>query len=291
MGDFDTTVLENATVDDLILACDTLPMLNERRLVLDMDDPMITGRKDVHPDVTKYISDMPDTAVLIFYCHGKTDSRRSLVKTLARMNRQVTFNPLREKELLEWIMQTFRACGKTCSSEAAMELTFVSGEDTAALRGEIGKISAFTGSREEISLQDIHAMATPSGSYRVWELTDRVVAGEATRAFGLLRDMHAGGESDFLVIYMLTRQYRNMLALMDMAGSGREEILAKTGIQPQVLGRMQALVKQYERGQVLSSLEMCIDTEYQMKSGQMVQTGAAENLILRLLALRKGVSS
>ena len=201
----------------------------------------------------------------------------------------VSFSPLTEAELNGWIRKAFQGLGKACSPDTASLLSFTVGTDTALLRTEIEKIAALAGDGPEVTDRHVRAVATRSLECTVFEMVDAVVAGQEGKAFGLLRDMLLTGADRLGILAMLLRQYRLLqhVKIMQYEKRSPQQIKQGLGIAPFAAERCIRQATAYSGGEVRQAVDICLDTEYQVKSGQMNQEGALEAAMLRIFALRR----
>ena len=76
-------ILEGKTADDIIAACETLPMMAERRLVVVRDyAPLMSGQskgeKEESERLAEYLNRLPETCCLVMYMRGAADGRKAL---------------------------------------------------------------------------------------------------------------------------------------------------------------------------------------------------------------------
>ena len=289
MADFNSAVLEGSSPEEIMMACDTLPMISEKRLVTVMDDPSLVGGREVSKELLSYIRQIPDTCVLVFYCHGKVDNRRQMVKAISQCGQMVSFRAMEGRELTDWICDSFRELGYACSGDAAEALVFTSGSDSMLLKQEIAKLAGDAGDRKQILPEDIRNIATRSQEYRTWEMTDAVVSGRTEKAFHILSDMLNAGESEFMIIYILGSQYRDLMKLSMLRAEGKkpQEMAAITGMRDFVIRERMKHLNRYTEAQLRQCISLCLETDYRLKSGQMAQNGCVENLLFGLIQIQK----
>ena len=227
--------------------------------------------------------------MIIFLCRGKADARKKLYKAIQKKGGVVSFNPLSDAELTDWIRRTFQKLGKECSAATASLLSFTVGTDTALLRTEIEKLAALAGDRAQVTDEHVRAVATRSVECTVFEMVDAVVAGQEGRAFGLLRDMLITGSDRIGILAMLLRQYRLLqhVKIMQYEKRSPQQIKQGLGIAPFAAERCIRQAQGYSGGEVRQAVEICLNTEYRIKSGQLNQEGALEGAMLQLFALRR----
>ena len=291
MEELNESVMDAPATDAIIAACETLPFLAEKRLVIVKEHPALAGRADADERLISYIPNVPESAILVFLCRGKADARKKLYGAIKKANGIVSFAPLTDAELNAWIVKTFAGLGKTVSPQTASELSCTVGSDTALLRREIEKLAALAGDRDTVTEEDVHAVATRSVECTVFEMVDAVVAGQQGKAFGLLRDMLTTGSDRLGILAMLLRQFRLMqhIKIMQFEKLSPGDIKQRLGVAPFAAERCMRQASGYTGGQVKKAVQICLNAEYQVKSGGWNQEGALESAMLEIFALRNGL--
>ena len=88
----DTRLIDPAP-DALIAAAETLPFMSDRRFIEVRDSAMLTAGKAKEYDensaaqeLEAYLTQAPDTAVIVFFVRGKADGRKKLYQALKKMH-------------------------------------------------------------------------------------------------------------------------------------------------------------------------------------------------------------
>ena len=288
MEELNETLMEAPETSAIIAACETLPFLADKRLVIVREHPALVGRADADEKLIAYIPEVPESAVLVFLCRGKADARKKLYTAIKKRGGIVSFVQLTDQELNGWIVKTFAGLGKSVTNQTASLLAFTVGSDTALLRREIDKLAALAGDRDTVTEEDVHAVATRSVECTIFEMVDAVVAGQTAKAFALLRDMLTTGSDRLGILAMLLRQFRLMqhIKIMQYEKLGAAEIKQRLGIAPFAAERCMRQAAGYTGGQVKKAVNICLTTEYKVKSGQLNQEGALEAAMLEIFALK-----
>lgn len=289
LEELNENLMDNPPTDALIAAAETLPFLADQRLVVVREHPAVTGRAEADERLLDYLQHVPDSCVMVFLCRGKADARKKLYKAVQKHGAVVSFAPLSDAELNQWIIRAFSSMGKECSGQTASLLAFTVGNDTALLRTEMDKLAALAGERGEITEEDVRAVATRSIECTVFDMVDAVVAGQEGKAFGLLRDMLVSGSDRIGILAMLLRQYRLLqhVKIMQFEKKPAQEIKQKLGIAPFAADRCIRQAQAYTGREVKQAVDICLDTEYRIKSGKMNQEGSLEAAMLEIFALRR----
>lgn len=289
LEELNEAIMDNPSADAVIAACETLPFLAERRLVILRDIVGLTGKAEAEEKLVSYLPQVPETCVLILLARGKVDGRKKLPAAMKKIGRIVTFAPMTAEEVDQWIVRAFQERGKTCAPRTASLLSFTVGVDTALLRSEIDKLTALAGDRDDITEADVQAVATRSLECTVFQMVDAVVAGQQGQAFALLRDMLRNGEERLGILAMLLRQFRLMqhVLIMRYEKVPPGEIPKRLGMPPFAAERMVRQASGYSGGAIKQAVDICLTTEYKVKSGQLNQEGALEAAMLQIFALRR----
>lgn len=287
------TTLENPSVDALTAALETMPFMADRRLVIATECGFLGGKgKDDAQEtdrLNQYLDALPDYALLLFFVRGNADGRKKIYQKLKARDAIVSFKPLDDSELTRWIGQTLKPFQKSISRDTAAYLAFAVGRDTALLKGELSKLAAHAGEKEEITREDIDAVCIKSVECTVFQLTDEIVDGRTARAMALLASLLKNGNERIAILQMVLRQYRILyhLTLMKEDGMSPREIQSALGIPPFAAERAQKQARAYTRDALKAAVDSLIAADLAVKSGRRNQDGALENAILALGASRK----
>ena len=291
------TRLTDPPPDALIAAAETLPFMSEKRFLEIRDSAMLqTGKaKEYDEDsavrqLDSYLSQLPDTVCMVFYVHGKADGRKKLYQILKKKAQIVAFDPLDDRELIQWIAQSLRLQGKKISVAACQRMWFSAGRDLTLLSNEIGKLAAYAGDREEITEEDVQAICRQSTEYRVFDMADALLSGQGARALSMLEALLREGEERMMMLPLLGRQCRQMLYARALYAAGKQpgDIAARLGVPPFAVRKTLDAARKYTLAQLGDMARLCLDTEYQVKSGQMMENGSLEKVMLQILAMGGG---
>ncbi len=288
LEELNESVMDDPETDALIAASETLPFLADKRMVLVRDLSSLTGRSDTDDRLCEYMAHVPTSTILIFYVRGKADGRKKLYTAIKKHGHIVSFDRLGDEELNRWILQTFAALGKQCSPATASLLAFTVGNDTGLLKTEIEKLAAHAGASEQITDEDVRTLATRSMECTVFDMVDAVVAGQQGRAFRLMQDMLVMGQDRLGILAMLLRQYRLLqhVKVMQYEKKSPQDIQQNLGVPRFAANRCIQQAKGYTGGQVRRAVDICLQTEYAVKSGRINQDGALESAMLQIFALK-----
>ena len=137
--------------------------------------------------------------------------------------------------------------------------------------------------------QDILEICSKSQEYKVFDLSAALLDGDGKKAFVLTEDILRNGETRLFLLSLLGSQCRRLYyaAAMRKAGAGDSEMASKLGIPPFALRNTLRQAGKYSLNQLRDMCTWCIDTEFQVKNGELSEEGSLEQVMLRILALQK----
>lgn len=302
LEEINSTVLVNPDADSLIMACETLPMMSEKRLVTvreyaplmpikrgAKDEEESKGRTKAVDPIPEYLERLPDTVCLVFYQKGAAGKRR-LYTAIEKRGGLVAFDRLSESECVRWLSQQARKQGKTLTQDAAQALLFTVGNDASLLQLELDKLCRYVGDAVPLTEADIAAICTQSTECTVFQMVDAQTEGKVEKALSLLGMLLQNGADRMLVLAMLLRQYRilyHIRRMTDEKTPGADQP-ALIGIPPFAYRKAYPQAMKYTAEQLLQAYRALLELEERIKRGQVPQTACAENAIWMLEGILRG---
>ncbi|MDP4114324.1 MAG: DNA polymerase III subunit delta, partial [Bacillota bacterium] len=149
---------------------------------------------------------------------------------------------------------------------------------------EISKLCAYAGDREKITAADIRKVCTKSVKSRVFDLTDAIAAKQCGRALSLLNDMAALKEPMPKVMYMIARQFRQLLQvkLLSSEGASQSEITTKVGLSPFIAGKIMKQARSFTVEKLEAAISTGLELDIAIKTGKIEDRAAVELMIMNL---------
>ncbi|MBQ7785301.1 MAG: DNA polymerase III subunit delta [Clostridia bacterium] len=283
------TVMTAPTAQAIIENCETLPMMSDYRLIIVRDCALLTSGKAKEEAqesalLEDYIAHVPQTTCLVFEADTAIDKRKKLTKALLGMPGAVSFDVLDDAHLSRWMAQQLRPLGKRMDKSACEALAFTSGRDLTLLHGELHKLAAYAGERETITTDDIEKIATHTAECTIFAMVDALSAGKVKDAFELLSVLLSLGEQRIGILAMITRHYRQMMHLcaMQKERMAQGQMAKALGIPPFALTRLSRQVGQRSYESLRENLQLCVQTDYDIKRGALREDAALDRLMLIL---------
>ena len=282
------TFMQSPSAQQIIENCETLPMMGDWRLVVVqglelLENGKVKDEAQESAALCAYLPRVPQTTCLIFECETP-DKRKKLCQTLMKLPGAVSFDTLSDARLAQWMNQTLKPLGKKMDAQACAQLAFTSGRDLTMLHGELQKLAAYAGDRTAITQEDIERVATHTAECTVFAMVDALVDGQAQQAFSLLSVLLESGEERLGVLALITRQYRQMMYARDMMDSRmpQAQMMKALGVPSFALNKLMRRAGRRTMEQLRGQLELCVQTDYDIKRGAVREEAGLDRLMLAL---------
>jgi DNA polymerase-3 subunit delta len=270
MPELNHSVFEGRTkLMDIITACETLPLMDEKRLVHVKNHEMFSAKTEDTKPLEDYIGRIPSTTVLLFDQTGKIDKRRKLYKLIEKQGVVRECGKLSQNEIIGIVSEEAANRGITLSKGTALALVAQSGSDMLTLTAELEKLASLKPGGT-IAKEDIEKYASKSLEYDVFSLHRLFMQNKAADALAVLTQVLEVEKSPFGVIGLIASKFRLMLkarALIE-AGYPANEVLKNMGGNPYAAKEALQDAKNMNSGVIRDALKSLAELDYCLKSGQ-----------------------
>lgn len=294
-GDLNISRLDGRTLtfDQLRQACDAMPFLSDRRIVIvrDLLARFKQGNKEFHDQLVAYLPTMPPTTRLIFI-ETDVDKRLRLWKLAQDLSKE---NPPRAfvkefalpsaKALPRWIAQRVQKKGGRIEPRAAHLLAEVIGEDTRLLDQELEKLTLYANG-DPITVEMVRRMVPYTHAANIFALVDAIGRRQPRHALQALHHLFQENAAPTYLHYMMTRQIRLILQVKDLHAQGMDENAIRERLRqhPFVIKKLLAQSQNFTFEELETAFERLLECDIDIKTGQTDPLMAIELLVTRLAA-------
>ncbi|HEX2946387.1 MAG TPA: DNA polymerase III subunit delta [Clostridia bacterium] len=284
--------------------CETTPVFSERKLVIVKNSGIFKGGKKTEDagkksgegkkagagkkaggsdELSELLSDMPGHACLVFL-ETEIDKRIKYVDLVDKCGLIVEFNFKKPDELTEWVMKRLKELGHEADPSVAAMIVEYGETGMDDLYNEIKKLSAYAGDRVRVTAADVAKVCTKSVKSKVFDLTDAIAAGKCAKALALLNDMEALKEPMPKVMYMIARQFRQLLQikLLVKDGATQGDIAAHFKVPPFIAGKLLGQAKSFTVEKLENAIASGLELDLAIKTGRLGDKAAVELMITGL---------
>ncbi|MGV8145674.1 MAG: DNA polymerase III subunit delta [Alkaliphilus sp.] len=284
------------TVNKLIDACETLPFMSDRKMVIIKDSEVFHGKKKVLSEkeekkLIEYMRDMPEFTCLIFHEGSTIDARRKLAKEIKKNGKIVQFGKLSEGELSKWIGKRIKMQKKNINQNELVYLIsqfdyFGKNAEQSMLdiRNEINKLTSYMGETVDVKKEQINDVISLKFQNDIFKLLDAISSKNLEESLKRLIYMLSEGEPVMKLMFMLSKQVKNILVVKELLDEGYSSklIASKTKIHPFIVSKHMAQCRFFSASKLRELLSYSIKMDSSIKSGKLAERLAIELLVVEM---------
>ena len=301
-----TSILDGqqVTVAQLPAVCEAMPFLAEKRLVLihgllerfepktksgrQKKSASVATRPDESKSLGEYLGKIPDSTILVLI-DGKIKSQNPLFRELAPKARVMSFPPLKDARLRQWIQGHVAAKDGSISPQAVDLMARFVGGNLWIMASEIDKLVLFTSGRR-IEEEDIRRVVSYAQEANVFAMVDAILEFRAGIAEQLLAQLLQQGAPPAGLLVMLTRQVRMIVRIKELRSQRKSavEIQDRLALTSEfVLRKTSEQANRYSLPRLREVYHKLLETDLSIKTGKLAPELALNILIAELCQRQK----
>lgn len=270
---------KNINPGEIIDLAETLPFFAEHRLIILENTGMF---KNSCEELADYIKHITDTTCLVFV-EEEVDKRGKMYKAVKNNGRVVEFARQTDALLTKWILSRLKREGKKITQSDMQLLLEKTGNDMENIDKELEKLFCYTLGRDVITAEDLEAVCVPKITGKIFEMVDKIAQKQQKQALDLYYDLLALQEPPMRILFLIARQFQILLQVKELRKQGYENALiaSKAGIPGFAVRKDLAQAERFTAGQLREAVADCVQTEEDVKTGNLNDRMAVELLIVR----------
>lgn len=282
-----------ASVDKVISAAKTLPMMAPKRFVLvraveRWDGASGDGEESRQMSpldrLAEYVSEPNDCTCMVLVA-AKLDGRRKLSTVAKKAGIVVTCDPLDDRALVEWVLAHARARGNPMEAEVAELLAQIAGPDLAYVNDALERLMLYAGEGNPITEQSVAECVARVRTTDTWALVDAVGARDLGAALRRLADVYDPRDRGLPLLGALAWSVRQLLRFQvaTIEGVGVEEAARRAGVfQPFRARELAGKVRAFRGKDLERCLLVLAETDVALKSSRRPADAILEDMLTRL---------
>ncbi|MEN9937625.1 MAG: hypothetical protein RLZZ387_4204 [Chloroflexota bacterium] len=286
LADLNVSTLDGRRLklDALAAACEAMPFIAERRVVVvyDMLKHQKAGKD--REELRAYLERIPPTTDLVFVESEDFDKRSAVFTYLKKFGELREFLPREGSDLLRWVADRAKLLGVTIEPAAANRLVTLAGSDSRGLVNELGKLAAHVGSRGRITPQVVDLLVADDQEQNLFAFIDEVSARRRGQALAGLRRLLDDGQAATYILFMLARQVRVLLGVKELAAQRLrpDDIAARLGQKPFVVRKALDQARGFSDVELLRLHDRVLELDHATKTGRFDAEAGLELLVAEL---------
>ncbi|MEG0307462.1 MAG: DNA polymerase III subunit delta [Clostridium sp.] len=285
---------DKLSVDALINNCETIPFMAENRMVeIYRANFLKDGKKeDKSKDIDElrdYLKTIPPYTTLVMYYVFEDDREKqsNKLRKLQNVCEIVKVDKLKGQGFQSKVKSIFEEKGKDIGKGELGYFCSIIENNMSIVNNEIEKLILYTGSRA-ITKDDIIKMAPYEKESDIFNLVSYLSERNIKGAIDTLNQLVYRGEKPPKILSMIERQFKLLFAIRVKVGNGakKEAIVKEYNLNPYIADKMIVQSKKFSEKALRKSLELCLDTEVEIKSKSVDSKNAIEMLMVRTMMTR-----
>ena len=227
-----------------------------------------------------YVSELPDTAVLVFV-ETEVDKRSRMFKAVKEHGYVCEMNGMTEQELKLWVASILKKEERKITEATVMFLLEQVGTDMAKLQNELEKLICYTMGRDTITVEDIKAVCTEQLTGKIFAMTEAMAQGRKRQALELYYDLIALQEKPLGILFMIQRQFHHLLVVKEMKRerADKNSIASAIGVPTFAVQKYMNQADRFQKEEIAKLLEYSLTLEEDVKTGRLKEQLAVELLL------------
>lgn len=284
---------KSSSFDDILNACETLPFMSEKKIVVIRDISRIleNGSEDMGKKIASYVEELEGYLCLIIMDRSNNLKKTSSIyKRIKKLNGVVEFTTLKGRDLNLWVSEGFKKHGKKISSgnvnyfiDRSTYSEYGSNKTLYDLQNELLKVVDYT-KESEVTKEDIDIVLIKTLDTNIFNLLNNINKKDSEAALKIFNEMHMANEPIPRILYMIIRQIRLMLMykLYKERGYSEKECQGKMQISFFEFKKLSTQARGFSEEDLKKSLNKILEIDIKQKTSSQDEKLALEILIVNL---------
>ena len=280
--DYSEFAAGEASVDEIIEAANTFPMISRRRVVLVTE---LEQLKDSEQEsLVESIGALSARSTLILTAEN-LDHRKRFYKTLREECCVAEFPKMKGPALEQWADAFVRRQGHSISAPALRKVAELAGSDLQNLAMELEKLFLYAGNSKGIPDSAVDDLVRGSKQQSIFELTGAIGRHDRSGALRSLANLLSMGEHPFVVVTMMARHCRQVMIAQEYIAKGKpaREITAAAQIPPFMLDQFMRQARTTDSESIRRMFVSLADIDRRLKSSSADARLLLETLLCSLV--------
>ena len=262
----------------LIDLSETMPFFAERRVIFVENSGFF---KKSPEDLAAYLGELPEATYFIFV-EEEVDKRGKMYKQVKKFGSVVEFKRQTDAVLMQWILGKLKKENKRITRPVMELFLDKTGTDMELITQELEKLLCYTMEKDVIEASDVEAICANQINGKIFDMVDAIGRKEQKKALNLYYDLLMLKEPAMRILYLVTRHFQILMQLRDMTGKGfdNKQMAAKAGVPEFAVRKYLGQAKRFSPAQLEEIVRASVQTDENIKTGQMADQLAVELLII-----------
>lgn len=278
----------NFDLDNFFEVCDTIPMMQDRKIVV-LENAMFLKREYDKKDLVKrfkdYVKNLPEYCVLIVYYNFQDQDRnKDCLSSFSSFGEVCKIQELKDNEFYREVEGIFKFHKINIKPEVIRFFCSRVLNDFFHIEGEILKLKFFLNGREA-TRNDVEVIVSKSFEYNIFTFINNVFNKNLRSSLRLFKELLGSGKDTNYIFSMLSNQFLKFLdvKVMILSGLTRDEIISRSGINKYVLDNFMKLSNKYSLSELNKIIGEFLNIDYRIRNSNNTDIiNEIENFIITI---------
>ncbi|MDS0524073.1 DNA polymerase III subunit delta [Clostridium sp. SHJSY1] len=286
-----------ATMDDIMNACETMPFMGEKKVVLVYRANFLRDKTDssstkLYNGIKEYLKDMPNFTVFIMYYvfNDKRENPKKNKKLMAldKITEIVHFEKLKRDRFVRKVEDVFSEKGKNIGKIELRYFCERVQNNFNVIRREVDKLIDYTVDRE-IKKEDIDKLIPSKSEDDIFDLVDLISQRKIEKAIDIMDDLLFKADQHMLIVTSIESQFKKLYNIKLGMEKGKKvnDFMSELRVPAFVCEKLMNLSSKFSRRQLEDLIKLSVKTEARLKSSGVDKTMELELLLLNTLMIKK----
>ncbi|MDF2885014.1 MAG: polymerase subunit delta [Clostridiaceae bacterium] len=281
----------NFEVDGLINACETLPFMGDKKVVVLYRANFLSDNGDsksnkLFENINSYIDKISPYTLLIMY-YVFDNKREKPSKKLFKLDRKsciVKADKIRGANLEQKVKQYFDDNNKEIGKIELRLFCNKLDNNMGIIENEVEKLCCYT-MNKDITKQDIEDMFPQKSDEDIFDMVDFLAQKKADKAINIMNELIYKGEKIPYILYMVERQFKLLLNIILglEAKKNKNTLIKELKLNPYICEKLISQSKRFTIKQIENAVDLCLDCEIKLKSSTINSKISMELLIINII--------
>jgi len=279
-AELNTTIFSTENIDAVSLknALETLPFMAEKRLVLIKEVEGKKNEKVIEVLKNYLLNPNPQTVLVIDECENTS------FKTIENLENATVVDCSRvERELvMNFALKTCKEKGVSITASALNKLIDYCDGYLIKVNLELDKLINYKLDEKQIVEQDIDGFVTKSEEYQIFELTNALILKQGDKALYIVDDIIKNKKNINMILNLIYNHIRRLF-YVKISKDDFKTTASLLDVKEFAVKKLSEQAKNISAKKLKEVLQKCLETDYNIKSGNLDLISGIYNLVFLIL--------
>ena len=273
---------DNESYENFVNDIESYPTMAEKKVVV-LKNTKFIKLKDYQKPLAELFENIPDYAVVIIVEEEATKIKKALLDVINKNGEVVEFKKQNVADLRAWVTRQLALKNKQMSSADMEYLINLCERSLGKLSVECEKLAAAT-EEANITRTMIDELVKVPVEYKIFEMSDHLLSGNAEKAYGILNGFKINKEQPIVIFITIYKQLADlyMFRLLGEEGKNAADYLAPN--RKWLSSKLAAESRHHSKDKIRKGMKICADYDLQIKSGKIEGFTALEIMMAEFLS-------